>query len=118
MVVNDAGVIGLTSTARPSPRPQPIVGEEGRLVLIHYFNEGLQGTRCTCTASPSWWWPRTGTRWPSPTGSTPSGSLPASATACWCRPRRSVRGPSTATSSATPRTTRACIGMVTAMVVQ
>ena len=43
MVVNDAGVIGLTLNGKGFPETEPIVAEKGEWLLIHFFNEGLQG---------------------------------------------------------------------------
>jgi FtsP/CotA-like multicopper oxidase with cupredoxin domain len=43
MVVNDAGVIGLTLNGKAFPETQPIVAKKGDWVLINFFNEGLQG---------------------------------------------------------------------------
>jgi FtsP/CotA-like multicopper oxidase with cupredoxin domain len=43
MVVNDAGVIGLTLNGKAFPETQPIVADKGDWLLIHFFNEGLQG---------------------------------------------------------------------------
>ena len=43
MVVNDAGVIGLTLNGKAFPETQPIMADKGDWLLIHFFNEGLQG---------------------------------------------------------------------------
>jgi FtsP/CotA-like multicopper oxidase with cupredoxin domain len=42
MVLNDAGVIGLSINGKSFPATQPIVAEEGDWLMIHYENEGLQ----------------------------------------------------------------------------
>jgi FtsP/CotA-like multicopper oxidase with cupredoxin domain len=42
MVLNDAGVIGLTLNGKSFPATAPIVGRPGETVQIHYYNEGLQ----------------------------------------------------------------------------
>lgn len=42
MVLNDAGVIGLSLNGKSFPATAPIVANEGDWVEIHYFNEGLQ----------------------------------------------------------------------------
>jgi FtsP/CotA-like multicopper oxidase with cupredoxin domain len=42
MVLNDAGVIGLSLNGKSFPATQPYVVNEGDWVLIHYYNEGLQ----------------------------------------------------------------------------
>ncbi|HSO49218.1 MAG TPA: multicopper oxidase domain-containing protein, partial [Acidimicrobiia bacterium] len=42
MVLNDAGVIGLTLNAKSFPATEPYVGKVGDWVVAHYFNEGLQ----------------------------------------------------------------------------
>ena len=42
MVVNDAGVIGLTLNGKSFPATEPIVANEGDWLRITYFNEGLQ----------------------------------------------------------------------------
>jgi FtsP/CotA-like multicopper oxidase with cupredoxin domain len=42
MVLNDAGVIGLTLNAKSFPATEPYVGKVGDWVVVHYFNEGLQ----------------------------------------------------------------------------
>ncbi|MDZ4828225.1 MAG: multicopper oxidase domain-containing protein [Actinomycetota bacterium] len=42
IVLNDAGVIGLTLNAKSFPATAPVIAAPGDLVEIHYFNEGLQ----------------------------------------------------------------------------
>jgi len=42
MVLNDAGVIGLSLNGKSFPATAPLVAQRGEWVLIHYFNEGLQ----------------------------------------------------------------------------
>jgi manganese oxidase len=42
MVLNDAGVIGLSLNGKSFPATQPYVGKVGDWVVTHYFNEGLQ----------------------------------------------------------------------------
>jgi plastocyanin len=42
MVVNDAGVIGLTLNGKSFPATEPVVVTEGDWIRITYFNEGLQ----------------------------------------------------------------------------
>ena len=42
MVLNDAGVIGLSLNGKSFPATAPIAARAGDWVLIHYFNEGLQ----------------------------------------------------------------------------
>jgi plastocyanin len=42
MVLNDAGVIGLTLNGKSFPATAPIIAHVGDLVEINYFNEGLQ----------------------------------------------------------------------------
>jgi FtsP/CotA-like multicopper oxidase with cupredoxin domain len=42
MVLNDAGVIGLTLNGKSFPATAPIIGRPGETVQIHYYNEGLQ----------------------------------------------------------------------------
>jgi FtsP/CotA-like multicopper oxidase with cupredoxin domain len=42
LVLNDAGVIGLSLNGRSFPGTRPIVAGVGETVEIHYFNEGLQ----------------------------------------------------------------------------
>jgi manganese oxidase len=41
MVVNDAGVIGLTLNGKSFPATEPLVVNEGDWVSVHYYNEGL-----------------------------------------------------------------------------
>jgi FtsP/CotA-like multicopper oxidase with cupredoxin domain len=43
MVLNDAGVIGLTLNGKGFPETAPIVANKGDWLLIHFYNEGLQG---------------------------------------------------------------------------
>jgi uncharacterized cupredoxin-like copper-binding protein len=43
MVLNDAGVIGLSLNGKAFPETQPIVANKGDWLLIHFYNEGLQG---------------------------------------------------------------------------
>ena len=42
MVLNDAGVIGLTLNGKSFPATVPVVAKQGDWVEIHYMNEGLQ----------------------------------------------------------------------------
>jgi uncharacterized cupredoxin-like copper-binding protein len=42
MVLNDAGVIGLTLNGKSFPATSPVIAEQGEWVEIHYMNEGLQ----------------------------------------------------------------------------
>jgi FtsP/CotA-like multicopper oxidase with cupredoxin domain len=42
MVLNDAGVIGLSINGKSFPATAPIVANNGDWVLVHYFNEGFQ----------------------------------------------------------------------------
>ena len=42
MVLNDAGVIGLTLNGKSFPATAPVVANRGDWVEIHYLNEGLQ----------------------------------------------------------------------------
>jgi FtsP/CotA-like multicopper oxidase with cupredoxin domain len=41
MVLNDAGVIGLTLNGKSFPATEPYTGKVGDTVLVHYYNEGL-----------------------------------------------------------------------------
>jgi uncharacterized cupredoxin-like copper-binding protein len=41
MVLNDAGVIGLTLNGKSFPATEPMVLETGQWASVHYFNEGL-----------------------------------------------------------------------------
>ena len=43
MVLNDAGVIGLSLNGKAFPETQPIVAEKDSYVMLHYYNEGLVG---------------------------------------------------------------------------
>ena len=42
MVVNDAGVIGLSLNGKSFPATAPIVADEGDWITVTYFNEGMQ----------------------------------------------------------------------------
>ena len=42
MVLNDAGVIGLSLNGKSFPATAPVVVNEGDWILVHYYNEGLQ----------------------------------------------------------------------------
>ena len=42
MVLNDAGVIGLSLNGKSFPATQPYTAKVGDWILIHYFNEGTQ----------------------------------------------------------------------------
>jgi FtsP/CotA-like multicopper oxidase with cupredoxin domain len=42
MVLNDAGVIGLSLNGKSFPATQPYTGNVGDWVVVHYYNEGLQ----------------------------------------------------------------------------
>lgn len=42
MVLNDAGVIGLTLNGKSFPATQVYSGKVGDTVMVHYYNEGLQ----------------------------------------------------------------------------
>jgi FtsP/CotA-like multicopper oxidase with cupredoxin domain len=41
MVLNDAGVIGLSLNGKSFPATQPYTGKVGDWVVVHYFNEGM-----------------------------------------------------------------------------
>jgi manganese oxidase len=41
MVLNDAGVIGLTLNGKSFPATEPYTAEVGDTILVHYYNEGL-----------------------------------------------------------------------------
>ncbi|NNE10990.1 MAG: multicopper oxidase domain-containing protein [Ilumatobacter sp.] len=41
MVINDAGVIGLTLNGKSFPATEPLVLEQGDWAAVHYYNEGL-----------------------------------------------------------------------------
>ena len=41
MVLNDAGVIGLSLNGKSFPATEPLVLEEGSWAAVHYYNEGL-----------------------------------------------------------------------------
>jgi len=43
MVLNDAGVIGLSLNGKAFPETAPIAAKKGDYLLINFFNEGLQG---------------------------------------------------------------------------
>lgn len=43
MVLNDAGVIGLSLNGKAFPETAPIVAKQGDWILIHFYNEGLVG---------------------------------------------------------------------------
>ncbi len=43
MVLNDAGVIGLTLNGKGFPETAPIAANKGDWIMIHYYNEGLVG---------------------------------------------------------------------------
>ncbi len=43
MVLNDAGVIGLSLNGKAFPETAPIVANKGDYILLHYYNEGLVG---------------------------------------------------------------------------
>jgi uncharacterized cupredoxin-like copper-binding protein len=42
MVLNDAGVIGLSINGKSFPATEPIMVNQGDWILVHYYNEGLQ----------------------------------------------------------------------------
>jgi hypothetical protein len=42
MILNDAGVIGLSLNGKSFPATQPYSAKVGDTVLVHYYNEGLQ----------------------------------------------------------------------------
>ena len=42
MVLNDAGVIGLSLNGKSFPATEPVVVKNGEWVLVHYLNEGMQ----------------------------------------------------------------------------
>ena len=42
MVLNDAGVIGLSLNGKSFPATAPIVAKVGDWIEVHYMNEGLQ----------------------------------------------------------------------------
>ena len=119
MVLNDAGVIGLTLNGKSFPATAPVVAKQGDWVEVHYMNEGLQIHPMHLHGLPQLV-DRQGrlSRRRRPIRSTRSTSPPASATPCWCTPPSSACGRGTATSSATPRATTGMFGMVTTFIVQ
>lgn len=42
LVLNDAGVIGLSLNGKSFPATAPVAARQGDWVLVHYYNEGLQ----------------------------------------------------------------------------
>jgi FtsP/CotA-like multicopper oxidase with cupredoxin domain len=42
MVLNDAGVIGLSLNGKSFPATEPYAIKNGEWFIVHYFNEGLQ----------------------------------------------------------------------------
>lgn len=42
MMLNDAGVIGLSLNGKSFPATEPVAVKPGEWVLVHYLNEGLQ----------------------------------------------------------------------------
>ena len=42
MVLNDAGVIGLSLNGKSFPATEPVVVKNGEWVLVHYLNDGMQ----------------------------------------------------------------------------
>jgi FtsP/CotA-like multicopper oxidase with cupredoxin domain len=42
MVLNDAGVIGLSLNGKSFPATEPYFGKTGDWVVVHYYNEGMQ----------------------------------------------------------------------------
>jgi FtsP/CotA-like multicopper oxidase with cupredoxin domain len=42
MVLNDAGVIGLTLNGKSFPYTEPVAAKVGDWILVNYYNEGLQ----------------------------------------------------------------------------
>ena len=43
MVLNDAGVIGLSLNGKSFPETAPVAAKKGDWILVHYYNEGLVG---------------------------------------------------------------------------
>lgn len=43
IVVNDSGVIGMSINGKGFPMTEPIVAKKDEWVLLHFYNEGLQG---------------------------------------------------------------------------
>ena len=117
MVLNDAGVIGLSLNGKSFPATAPVIAKVGEWVEITYFNEGLADPPDAPARAPA-----TGDR----QGRVPAaaavpgrhdrGRARVSATPCSCTPRPTSSAPtgspgcgrSTATSSRTPKATTGC----------
>lgn len=108
MVLNDAGVIGLSLNGKSFPATQAYTAKVGDVMMVHYFNEGCSPTRCTSTSRSDGSSPRTARNCSCRCPVTRSTSHPASATRCCTRSRTQVCGPGTVTSSPTPSGRTAC----------
>ena len=88
MVLNDAGVIGLSINGKAFPETAPIGAKRRRLGAHQLLQRGSPGApdAPAPAAAPGGRQGRL-SRWPSRTGSTRSGSPPVSATASWSRRR-------------------------------
>ena len=107
MILND-GPLGFTINGKGFPATEPIVAKQGQKIRIRYMNEGLQihpmhlhGIPQLVVAKDGWTCRRRTSR-------TPSSWRPASGSTSSWRPPSWARGPSTATSSPTPRVPTGC----------
>ena len=110
MVLNDAGVIGLTLNGKSFPATAPVVAKQGEWVEIHYMNEGLQIHPMHLHGLPQLVIAKDGFPLPQPYPVDTSSVAPGERYTVLVhdRRRRPASGRSTATSSPTPRATRAC----------
>ena len=63
MVLNDAGVIGLSLNGKSFPATQPYTGKVGIGSSSITTTRGCRSTRCISINSVSWSTPRTASRW-------------------------------------------------------
>ena len=82
MVLNDAGVIGLSLNGKSFPATEPYVVEDGDWVVVHYYNEGLQSHPMHPHQFPMLVFARDGSHSITRTSPTRSASHPASGSRC------------------------------------
>ena len=120
MVLNDAGVIGLTLNGKSFPATAPVVAKRGDWIEVHYFNEGLQAHPMHLHQFPQLVIAKDGFPLDQPyAADTHPGRPRVSATRVLVHADRApAPGSGTATSSTTSSPTTGMFGMVTALVVK
>lgn len=108
MVVNDAGVIGLSLNGKSFPATEPYTLRVGQIMQVNYMNEGLLSHPMHLHQTSGWIIAKDGVPLDEPTPTDTVNIAPASATRCCTWHKNLACGRGTATSSLTPRHLAEC----------